>query len=205
LKTNKATNILFSGIGGQGIILSSDITALAIMNAGLDVKKSEIHGMAQRGGSVDAHLRFGDKIYSPVIEKGSADIHVAFEMMESLRYLSYMKQKGMVILNTQKIPPLSVSTGHATYPTSIVDQLHGCGLDVYTVDALELARSIGELRTVNMVMVGALSHFLDIDQKLFMDMISKKIKEQFVEANIKAFNLGRHSMKLKMYQPSDVI
>ena len=197
---NKTTNILFSGIGGQGIILSSDITALAIMNSGLDVKKSEIHGMAQRGGSVVAHLRLGDKIYSPVIEQGTVDIHVAFEMMESLRYLPYMKKKSMIILSTQKIPPLSVSAGCEIYPTKIVDQLLDRGLEVYTIDALEVAKSVGELRTVNMVMVGALSHFLGVDQNLFKDIIREKVKEQLIEVNIEAFIRGRDTVRQKREQ-----
>ncbi len=199
---NKPTNILFSGVGGQGIILASDITAIVLMRSGLDVKKSEIHGMAQRGGSVIAHLRFGEKIHSPVIEKGTTDLLVSFEMLESVRCLPYMKRKGTVILNTQKIPPLSVSTGAEQYPSNIDDQLRDHGLEVKTVNALETAQSLGEIRTVNMVMTGVLSHFLPVDEHVFKDVIRERIKKQFIEVNLEAFHRGREIIGYKEKQTS---
>lgn len=188
---DRPANILFSGVGGQGIILASDITAHAVMRSGLDVKKSEIHGMAQRGGSVVAHLRFGEKIYSPVIERGTADIQVSFEMLESLRYLPYMGKRSTVILNTQEIPPLSVSAGTESYPPGIVTELRKRGLVVYPLEALDIALSLGEIRTVNMIMLGALSLFLPIDATLFEETIREKVKERFIDINLEAFRKGR--------------
>ncbi|HDL20791.1 MAG TPA: indolepyruvate oxidoreductase subunit beta, partial [Nitrospirae bacterium] len=134
-----------------------------MIKAGVDVKKSELHGMAQRGGAVVAHMRYGDKVYAPVIEPGSADIQVAFEMMESLRYLSLLKKDCKVIVNTQKILPLSVSTGGEEYPSDIPGKLSERGLSVYTIDAIAVAGAVGEVRTVNMVMVGALSCFVPVE------------------------------------------
>ncbi|MEE9524433.1 MAG: 2-oxoacid:acceptor oxidoreductase family protein, partial [Thermodesulfovibrionales bacterium] len=134
--------------------------------------------------------------------KGTADIHVAFEMMESLRYLPYMKKKGMIVLNTQKIPPLSVSAGYEIYPTNIVDQLLDRGLEVYTVNALEIARSVRELRTVNMVMTGALSRFLPVDESILRETIRERLKERFIEVNLEAFNRGREIIDHKEKQTS---
>jgi len=187
----ESINILLSGVGGQGILLASEITAFALIRAGFEVRKSEVHGMAQRGGSVVAHLRFGERVYSPLIDPGTTDIQVAFEMMEALRYLPMLKKDSRVIVNTQKIAPLSVSTGQADYPDDAVDVLRGKGLSVYPVDALETAESIGELRTVNIVLVGALSSFLPVDEQIFLDVISEKVKKDFVEVNRNAFVRGR--------------
>jgi len=184
-------NIVFSGVGGQGILLASEITADAVISSGLDVKKSEVHGMAQRGGSVVAHLRFGKKVYSPLIEAGTADIQVAFEMLESLRYLALLKPGGAVIVNTQKIPPLSVSTGILDYPADVPAELRDRGFDVYPVDALEVARAVGEVRTVNIVLMGAMSRFLPVTEKVFLDTIRKRVKPKFVDVNLEAFRKGR--------------
>jgi len=184
-------NIVFSGVGGQGILLASEITADAVISSGLDVKKSEVHGMAQRGGSVVAHLRFGKKVYSPLIEAGTADIQVAFEMLESLRYLALLKPGGTVIVNTQKIPPLSVSTGILDYPADVPAELRDRGFDVYPVDALEVARAVGEVRTVNIVLMGAMSRFLPVTEKVFLDTIRKRVKPKFVDVNLEAFRKGR--------------
>jgi indolepyruvate ferredoxin oxidoreductase beta subunit len=184
-------NILFCGVGGQGIILASEITAMALISSGLDVKKSEIHGMAQRGGAVVAHMRYGDKVYSPIVELGSADIEVAFELLESIRYLPYLNEKSRVIVNTQKILPLSVATGMEEYPPDVIGELKRFVPSVYPVDAFELARSSGEVRSVNMVLVGALSMFLPVEEELFIMAIKKRIPERFIDVNLKAFKKGR--------------
>lgn len=184
-------NILFSGVGGQGILLASEITAYSLLAAGFDAKKSEVHGMAQRGGSVTAQLRYGKKVYSPLIEPGKADILVAFEMMESARYLPYLHAGSKVIVNTQKILPPSVATGQAAYPADTFELLEEKNIDVITVDGLGLARSVGEVKTVNVVMVGAMAKYLPIDASVCVDVINKRVPERFREVNLKAFEAGR--------------
>jgi indolepyruvate ferredoxin oxidoreductase beta subunit len=184
-------NILFSGVGGQGILLASEITAYALLAAGFDAKKSEVHGMAQRGGSVTAQLRYGDKVYSPLIEPGCADIQVAFEMMEAVRYLPYLHKKSTVIVNTQKILPPSVATGQASYPENVLTELTSLDVKVVRVDAFDLAREVGEVKTANVVMVGALSVFLPVDSAIYEEVIEARVPERFKEVNLKAFAAGR--------------
>jgi indolepyruvate ferredoxin oxidoreductase, beta subunit len=188
---DKQGNILFSGVGGQGILLASEITAYSLLAAGFDAKKSEVHGMAQRGGSVTAQLRYGDKVYSPLIEPGKADILVAFEMMEAARYLPYLHKDSKVIVNTQKILPPSVATGQASYPENTLDALLEKGITVVSVDALDLAREVGEVKTVNVVMVGAMSAFLPIDPSVCIAVIEQRVPQRFREVNLKAFAAGR--------------
>jgi indolepyruvate ferredoxin oxidoreductase, beta subunit len=184
-------NILFCGVGGQGTLLASEITSAALLKVGFDVKKSEVHGMAQRGGAVLAHLRYGDKVYSPLIEPGTADIEVAFELVESLRYLPYLNKNTKVIVNTQRILPVSVTTGVESYPEDVISQLKQREIAVFPVDALSVAREIGEMRAVNMVLVGCLSVFLPLSQDIFYDLIDEKVPERFRSANRKAFGKGR--------------
>jgi indolepyruvate ferredoxin oxidoreductase, beta subunit len=184
-------NILFSGVGGQGILLASEITAYGLLSAGYDAKKSEVHGMAQRGGSVTAQLRYGKKVYSPLIEPGGADIQMAFEMMEAVRYLPYLHKGSRVIVNTQRILPPSVATGQAAYPENVLDHLTERQIAVVPVDAFELARSVGEVKTANVVMVGALSVFLPVDPAVFEEIIRTRVPERFREVNIQAFLAGR--------------
>lgn len=184
-------NILFSGVGGQGILLASEITSYALMKAGFDLKKSEVHGMAQRGGSVVAHLKYGSKVYSPLIEPGGADMEVAFELMEALRYLPYLNKDSKVIVNTQMIYPPSVATGIETYPEGIIETLESRGLRVYPIDAFAVAKEVGELRAVNMVLVGALSGFLPVGAEVFHEVINERVKKGFEKVNIMAFDKGR--------------
>jgi indolepyruvate ferredoxin oxidoreductase beta subunit len=184
-------NILFSGVGGQGILLASEIMAYALLAAGYDVKKSEVHGMAQRGGSVTAQLRYGEKVYSPLIEPGRADIQMAFEMMEAARYLPYLHKDSTVIINTQKILPPSVATGKATYPEDVLDHITARGIKVVLVDAFDLAREVGEVRTANVVMVGAISAFLPMAASVYEEIIAARVPAKFKELNLKAFAAGR--------------
>lgn len=186
-------NIIFSGVGGQGILLASEITADALMKAGFDVKRSEVHGMAQRGGSVIAHLRFGARVFSPIIEPGQADVAVAFEMLEALRYVSLLAQGGTAIVNTQKIPPLTVSTGGEPYPEGIIEELAARGATVIPVDALEIARSLGEVRAVNMVLVGVLSRMLPAGPDLFLEALRGRLPERILKVNVAAFTKGREA------------
>ena len=187
----KTGNILFCGVGGQGILLASELTAQAQLAAGFDVKKSEVHGMAQRGGSVEAHLRYGEKVYSPLIEPGAADILVAFEILEAARYLPYLHRGSVVVVNTQKIPPPAVALGKAAYPADILRELESRGIKVAALDAFAVARSVGELRAVNVAMVGAMSNFLDAKPEFFETAIDRTVKERFREVNKKAFLAGR--------------
>lgn len=188
---NRGGNILFSGVGGQGILLASELTAQAVLAAGFDAKKSEVHGMAQRGGSVEAHLRYGKKVYSPLIEPGKADILVAFEMMEAARYLPFLPRGSVAVVNTQKIPPPSVALGQSRYPENILNELSSAGLRVTPVDAFAVARQVGELKSVNVAMVGALSIFLELGEDIFLDVIERTMKPAFREVNKKAFLAGR--------------
>ncbi|MFW2365220.1 MAG: indolepyruvate oxidoreductase subunit beta [Desulforhopalus sp.] len=186
-------NILFSGVGGQGILLASEITVYSLLSAGYDAKKSEVHGMAQRGGSVTAQLRYGKKVYSPLIEPGGADIQMAFEMMEAVRYLPYLHKGSKVIVNTQKILPPSVATGQAEYPEKVLDHLTERDIVVVPVDAFDLARDVGEVKTANVVMVGALSNFLPIDAAVYEEVIRTRVPERFRDVNLSAFEAGRRA------------
>ncbi len=184
-------NILFSGVGGQGILLASELTAYAQLEAGFDVKKSEVHGMAQRGGSVEAHLRYGERVYSPLIDPGTADILVAFEILEAARYLPYLHKDSAVVVNTQKILPPAVALGKMEYPDNILVELTDRGIKVVAIDAFAVAKEVGELRTANVAMVGAMSNFLAASPQVFLDVIDKKVKPAFREVNKQAFEAGR--------------
>ncbi len=188
-------NILFSGVGGQGILLASEVTVYSLLAAGYDAKKSEVHGMAQRGGSVTAQLRYGKKVYSPLIEPGGADIQVAFEMMEAVRYLPYLHKGSKVVVNTQKILPPAVATGQAEYPEDVLNHLRERDIVVVPIDAFDLAREVGEVRTANVVMVGALSAFLPVDAANFEEIIRNRVPEKFIDVNLKAFAAGRNASK----------
>lgn len=188
---DKTTNILLCGVGGQGILLAGEIISSVLMKAGYDIKQSEVHGMAQRGGSVVAHLRYGKRVYSPLIDLGEADFAVSFELLEALRYLPYYSRKSRVIVNTQKILPAPVSTGAETYPGDILEQLADRNLSVFPMDAFGLARSAGEARAVNMVLVGALSVFLPVDEKIFLEVIDERVPEKVRAVNRGAFVKGR--------------
>jgi indolepyruvate ferredoxin oxidoreductase beta subunit len=187
-------NILFSGVGGQGILLASELTAYAQLAAGFDVKKSEVHGMAQRGGSVEAHLRYGERVYSPLIDPGSADILVAFEILEAVRYLPYLHKDSAVVVNTQKILPPAVALGKASYPADILSELTNRKINVAPIDAFEIAEKVGEFRTVNVAMVGAMSNFLAVEPEVFLKVIDTTVKEQFREVNKQAFEEGRKAV-----------
>ncbi len=184
-------NILFCGVGGQGILLASEVTAFSLLAAGMDARKSEVHGMAQRGGSVTAQLRYGTKVYSPLISPGEADIVVAFEMMEAVRYLPYMHSQTKVIVNTHKIFPPAVATGKMDYPENVLAELTSRDIHVKELDAFEVAGKVGEVRAVNIVMVGVLSTYLPIDEQVYVDVMNERIPERFREVNIKAFQEGR--------------
>jgi len=192
---DKTMNLFLSGVGGQGILLASEVISSACLNAGFDVKQSEVHGMAQRGGSVISHIRFGRKVYSPLIELGDADIVVAFEMLEALRYLPYMNRHTKVVVNTQKMLPAPVATGVVTYPADVLEQLTQRDITIFPIDAFEIAKSAGETRAVNMVLVGALSSLLPLDEKVFLDAITERIPEKIRNVNTQAFLKGKETLR----------
>ena len=195
-------NLLFCGVGGQGILLASELTAHALLATGHDVKKSEIHGMSQRGGLVEAHLRFGPKVYSPVNELGTVNIELAFETLEAVRYLQYLNKASIVIVNTQHILPPDVATGKTTYPDDCLEELTSRGITVVPVNGYQIAREIGNVRTANVVMVGALSQFIGVDADIFSEVINRLLPAKLVDINTEAFLAGRAVTK-KHTMPAD--
>jgi indolepyruvate ferredoxin oxidoreductase beta subunit len=184
-------NIFLAGVGGQGILLASEVLGEAFLAGGYDVKKSEVHGMAQRGGAVTTHLRFGPKVYSPLIEPGTADLLIAFEKLEALRFIYYLKPDGTAVVNTQEIPPAPVSSGQERYPEGIEETLRAVTTHVHMVDALTAALALHEVRAVNMVMAGAASHFLPLPEDAYVAALTKRLPAKYVEVNVQAFRAGR--------------
>lgn len=184
-------NIMIVGVGGQGALLASKTLGQVLMDAGYDVKVSEVHGMSQRGGSVVTYVRFGKKVYSPIIDKGEADFIVSFELLEAARYAEYLKPEGKIVVNTQKLNPMPVLTGVAEYPADLVSELKGKGFDVEDLDCLSLANEAGSAKAVNIVLMGRLSKFMDFPESSWISAIEKLVKPAFLEINKKAFALGR--------------
>ena len=164
--TDRVQNILMVGVGGQGVILASEIISEVMMRAGHDVKKSEVHGMAQRGGSVSSHVRFGHKVYSPLIKKGDADVLFSFELLESARYLDFLRSDALLIVNNQKVLPPSVTLGADTYPEQLPELLRERFSRVDIVDALDIAKQAGNARALNVAFLGALSKHFGVDENL---------------------------------------
>ena len=183
-------NILISGVGGQGTLLSSRILGNVALNLGYDVKLSEVHGMAQRGGSVVTHVRYAEKVYSPIIDLGMADIIVAFEELEAVRALPYLKKDGRIFVNSRQIMPLPVLSGAAEYPTDIREKIKQQVKDAVFVDALELAELSGNKRTLNTVMLGVVAKATGIGREHFIAAIKQTVKPALLEVNLKAFDLG---------------
>ncbi|MBS3873550.1 MAG: indolepyruvate oxidoreductase subunit beta [Firmicutes bacterium] len=186
----KTLNILLVGVGGQGTILASKILAEVAMMQGLDVKMSEIHGMAQRGGSVVTQVRMGEKIYGPVIDEGEADFIVAFEKLEALRWIHYLRPGGVVVVNNQQIDPMTVITGQFVYPPEILDTLLERADDVNILDALQLAREAGSAKTVNVVLLGALARKMEIPKEDWHEAIRRTVAPAFLALNMAAFSAG---------------
>jgi indolepyruvate ferredoxin oxidoreductase beta subunit len=188
---NPVKSILLAGVGGQGILRASDILCLAFMATGQDVKKSEVHGMAQRGGCVTSHVRYGSRVYSPIAKKGDVDILVSFEKLETLRYLDYLKADAVVIINEEEIYPPSVNLGEAMYPINIVEQISKYFKSVKCVDALDIARRAGNVRAVNTALLGALSNYLKTTDDVWDRVLKESFPEKALKANLQAFNLGK--------------
>ncbi|PKN60080.1 MAG: indolepyruvate oxidoreductase subunit beta [Deltaproteobacteria bacterium HGW-Deltaproteobacteria-11] len=189
--SNATKSILLAGVGGQGILRASDILCLAFMATGLDVKKSEVHGMAQRGGCVTSHVRYGAKVYSPIAKKGDVDILLSFEKLETLRYLDYLKADGVVIINEEEIYPPSVNLGDAIYPGNIEVLTSRYFKKVKCVNAPDIARRAGNVRAINTALLGALSNELTITDDVWNRVLKESFPQKALEANLQAFNLGK--------------
>ena len=186
------TNILLVGVGGQGILLASEILSETFMLAGYDVKKSEIHGMSQRGGSVVSHVRYGSEVFSPIVPEGEGDILFGFELLETCRYLSLLKKGATVIANDLCIPPPSVLSGKDIYPEGLTEKIRLLFPDFLLVDGLKLANEAGNPRAANTALLGAVSKRLDIPEEFWMKAIEKMVPSKAVEVNRKAFLAGRN-------------
>lgn len=185
-------NIMIVGVGGQGSLLASKLLGHLLLTEGYDVKVSEVHGMSQRGGSVVTYVRFGDKVYSPIIDKGQADFIVSFEKLEAARYLEYLKADGRIVVNTQEIDPMPVITGATQYPTDLVAKMEAAGAKVDAMDCLSLAEQAGSAKAVNIVLMGRLSRYFDeIPVEKWQKAIEECVPAKFLELNQKAFLLGR--------------
>ena len=189
--SNAITNILLVGVGGQGILLASEILSEAFMLAGHDVKKSEIHGMSQRGGSVVSHVRFGKEVFSPVVPEGEGDILFGFELLETYRYLSLLKPGATVVANDYKIAPPAVLLGQATYPQALPEKIRSNFPDFLLVDGQGLALKAGDVRAANTVMLGAVSKRLQISDAIWQQALEKMVPKKALEINLKAFEFGR--------------
>lgn len=184
-------SIMIVGVGGQGTLLASRILGSALLSKGYDVKVSEVHGMSQRGGSVVTYVKYGDdKVYSPVVGKGEADLILAFEQLEAARWLESLKPDGKVIVNIQKIDPMSVVIGDAVYPDGVLEALKKTGASIVEIDALPLAVEAGTSKAVNVVLIGAMAKNTDIDKEIWINALKECVPEKFLELNLKAFELG---------------
>ena len=183
-------NVMIVGVGGQGSLLASKLLGKLLTAEGYDVKVSEVHGMSQRGGSVVTYVRFGDKVYSPVISKGEADFIVSFEKIEAARYADTLKKDGKIVVNSQMIDPMPVITGAAEYPENVLEELKEKGVFVDEIDALSLAQQAGNAKSVNIVLMGRLAKYFHIDYEKWLEAIKVSVKPQFVDVNLKAFELG---------------
>ena len=187
-------NIMIVGVGGQGSVLASKLLGYLLTKQGYDVKVSEVHGMSQRGGSVVTYVRYGDKVYSPVIDRGQADFIVSFEILEAARWLDYLSQDGQIVTSTQQIDPMPVLTGAMNYPENLLAEIQKTGAKVDALDCLKLAEQAGSSKAVNLVLLGRLSHyFTDITQEAWQEAISECVPQKFLDLNRKAFDLGRNA------------
>ncbi len=189
----KTKNIMIVGVGGQGSLLASKLLGRLLLTKGYDIKVSEVHGMSQRGGSVVTYVRYGEKVYSPIIDKGEADFIVSFELLEAARWTEYLKTGGKIIANTQQINPMPVIIGAAEYPANLDQKMRAAGVDLDAFDALKLAEEAGSSKAVNIVLMGRLSKYFDFTMEEWLDAIEKSVPAKFLELNQKAFLLGREA------------
>ena len=185
-------NIMIVGVGGQGSLLASKLLGRLLLSGGYDVKVSEVHGMSQRGGSVVTYVRFGDKVYSPVTDKGEADFIVSFELLEAARWTEYLKPNGKIIVNTQQINPMPVISGMAQYPEQLAEKLQQAGADTDAFDALSLAVQAGSTKAVNLVLMGRLSRYFEFTEEQWLSAMEEIVPPKFLQLNKTAFSLGRN-------------
>ena len=186
----KTVNVLLVGVGGQGTILASELLSLVLLEGGYEVKKSEVHGMAQRGGRVVSHVRFGKSVYSPLIVKGEADILVGFEMAETLRSLEWLTPGARVLTDNRTILPYTCLVGQAPYPMDALERIRAAGFDLHVVKGEELAEGIGNRKTANVVLMGSLARYLPVERAVWEETIRRNMPEKLVEVNLKAFETG---------------
>ncbi len=189
----KTTNVMIVGVGGQGSLLASKLLGRLLIDEGYDVKVSEVHGMSQRGGSVVTYVRFGEKVYSPIITEGEADFIISFEKLEAARYAKYLNKNGLIVVNTQQIDPMPVIIGAAEYPVDVLSELTAKGLNVEALDALSLAEQAGSSKAVNIVLMGKVAKQFGISYDKWIRAIENTVAPKFVEMNKKAFDLGYNS------------
>lgn len=187
----RVTNVLLVGVGGQGVLVASKILVEGLLKAGFDVKKSEVHGMAQRGGSVVSQVRFGPRVFSPLIRKGEGDILLSFEKLEALRYREHLGPQALVLINDQEVLPPAVSMGLEAYPREVSETLKAKERSVHLVQGIEEARKAGNLKAVNIVLVGVLSRFLPLEEKIWHKTLREQFPPALQEVNLRAFCLGR--------------
>jgi indolepyruvate ferredoxin oxidoreductase beta subunit len=190
-----AFGIMIVGVGGQGTLLASRVLGDVYLSRGCDVKVSEVHGMSQRGGSVVTYVKYGDKVYSPVVDPGEADCILAFELLEAARWLPYLKKGGKLIVNRQRISPMPVITGAAAYPAEIVSKIRAKGADVLDLDALALAEKAGSAKAVNVVLLGVYAATSGIPEAEWLAALENHVKPKLLEMNKTAFRLGREAGK----------
>ena len=188
---NSTTNILVAGVGGQGVILASDVMSEVFMEVGYDVKKSEVHGMAMRGGIVSSHFRFGKKVYSPLIKEGEVDILFTFEQLEGLRWINHLRPGGKIVMNDHRVNPPAVNLGEMEYPKGIPEIIKSKFKDFYLVKGTEIALGMGDARAANVVLLGAISKFFEVREDLWLNTILKYLPAKVHELNRKAFSTGR--------------
>ena len=187
-------NIMIVGVGGQGTLLASKMLGYVLLQQGYDVKVSEVHGMSQRGGSVVTYVRYGKKVYSPVIDKGEADVIISFEKLEAARWLECLKKDGTIITNTQEVEPMPVITGAAAYPENLIEKMQAAGAKVDAKDFLSIAQEAGSAKAVNIALMGRLStYFPEISDEQWQDAIEKIVPPKFLDLNKKAFEAGRNA------------
>jgi indolepyruvate ferredoxin oxidoreductase beta subunit len=193
---NQTTNVLVAGVGGQGVILASDIMCEVFMEAGFDVKKSEVHGMAMRGGIVTSHFRFGRKVYSPLIKEGEVDILFAFEQLEGLRWINHLKPDGKIIMNDHTINPPGVNLGEMEYPRDIPEKIRSRFKGFYLVKGTEIALQMGDARAANVVLLGAISRFFGVKEDIWLRTILDHLPPKVHDLNRKAFAAGKEQIKI---------
>ncbi|MCX7923232.1 MAG: indolepyruvate oxidoreductase subunit beta [Clostridia bacterium] len=186
-------NIMLVGVGGQGTLLASRVLGAVALKKSFDVKVSEVHGMSQRGGSVVTYVKFGSKVYSPLVEKGDADIIMAFEQLEALRWVEYLKDGGKMLINDQKINPMPVIIGKAKYPENIIEKVKENYNNIVSIDALKLAKECGNIKAVNIVLLGLMAKSTHIEKDVWIEAIKEVVPQKVLDINLKAFEAGYNS------------